>query len=114
MLTKEQIKNRFTNVAKILKMGVARRDTSYNLGLSDAYQAVLEMGNDEANELLQKTGTVSGIGRKSDEEIRDKISAYGEVAKESFDCEYSEAMASIHMLRWVLGESADATGEPEK
>ena len=51
------------------------------------------------------------IGSKSDEEIRDKISAYNEVAKESFDCEYREAIASIHMLRWVLNEENDATGD---
>lgn len=95
MLTKEQIKNRLTNVAKILEIGVARRDTSYNLGLADAYQAVLEMANSELNELLERTDDGSEIRRKSDKEIKDKIDAYGEVSRRTYDYEYSEAMQGI-------------------
>lgn len=54
MLSEEQIKNRLANIGGILKKGVLRRDSSYNLGLSDAYQAVLELDSDDAEALIKR------------------------------------------------------------
>ena len=54
MLSEGQINNRLATVGKVLNAGVLRTDTSYNLGLSDAYQAVLELDKDEAEELIKK------------------------------------------------------------
>ena len=50
---------------------------------------------------------------KSENEIRDKIDKYGKCAEELYDHEYQEAMSVIHILRWVLNDERDATGEDE-